>query len=292
METNEETILGKLAEARKAYQEKNYPKALEIYLWLEQQLQDDPQNLPIIQIEIGWTYYHLQDPPNCIRYLAAMESNQALTSQQRFDCLRLSGFSCEKLGDSGKAIRFLRKAIKEKVEEKQKRFTYFEIGKIYFIRGEMEQAKPYLEKSMKLLESGEIQYRLSVDYYLGFIAFFQQDYAKAREYFIKILNNARDPVTEASGYFGMAHLYYQNKQFHALLDATQKILSLNPDFYDKESLGFFLCTVYLELKREGELSAAFEELQKQHPNGRYKNFYPVFEEGLRKMRQIPGQTQP
>ena len=58
MKPTEQEILDRLAKARNAYLDRDYTRALMDYLWVAEQIKDDPDNLPIVQIEIGWSYYY------------------------------------------------------------------------------------------------------------------------------------------------------------------------------------------------------------------------------------------
>jgi tetratricopeptide (TPR) repeat protein len=281
----ERKIISELEKAREAYLRKDYLKALRLYKWIEQQILDDDVNLPVIQIEIGWTYYNLKDYKNCIQYLKKVEENKLLTNTQRFDCKRLIGFSHEYLGDNEKAIQYIEKSIKENVDVELQKYALFELGKIYFIKGAMGKAKPYLLKAKELFKTNALKYKLATAYYLGFIAFYEKDFQTAYKYFSNIVENAKDAENEANGYFGLAHLYYEEKKYPVLIDISQKILRLNPKFYDKETLGFFLCKSYREMKMFNDLKTFYNELLQNYPEGRYKEYYPVFEESLEKLFQ-------
>ena len=285
MDNDEQIILKELDKARNAYLEKDYSKALKSYKWIEQQILDDSFNLSVIQIEIGWTYYNLQNYKNCIHYLKKIEDNKSITVAQRFDCKRLIGFSYEYLGNNEKAIIYINKAIKEDTNVVNKKYALFELGKIHFIQGAMAKAKPYLLKAKDLFKKNELKYKEAVDYYLGFITFYEKDFQKAHDYFLDIIKNATNAGSEASGYFGLAHLHYEKKQYPVLIDVSKKILRLSPNFYDMETLGFFLCKSYLEMKMLNDLRIFYSELLKNYPEGRYKNYYPTFEKSLKKVIQ-------
>lgn len=286
MNPEESRILARLNRARQAYLSHDYDQAIEDYEWVEKQIFDDEENLPIIWIEMGWSHYHLGNYGNAISYFKKALESDRLTPEQRFDCLRLTGFSYGALKRPNLAIQFLKKAIAQPVDEALKKISYFELGKFYFTLGKFKQAKAPLEKAWRLFGDQEMDYKLVLAYYLGFIASLETKYQEANRFFDFIISRASTPKSRAPGFFGKAHLFYARKEYPALIDACEKILQLDPDFYDKETLGFFLCTGYLNLKMWDELEQFFTRLKSAYPRGRYKASYPVFEQAIEE-RKIP-----
>lgn len=116
---------------------------------------------------------------------------------------------------------------------------------------------------------------------MGFVAYFQKRYEEAKSRFNKLLHENNDVKTKASGHFGLAHLYYHDKNYILLKDTCEKIIRLDTTFYDKETLGYFLCHAYLHLKMWPELSSFFQELESSYPNGRYSTEYKAFRQVLK-----------
>ena len=286
MENSEKQILDDLAAARNYYASGKFPQAITIYSRLAELLKDDKENLAVIQIELGWSYYQNQDYPLVIECLQKAHQGGTLDKQQEFDCYRLSGFSLELLGKRKEALEQLKKAVGTEVPETVKRFSYFELGKILFTDGQLMEAQQYLKLAQALFNEQEKSYQTALEYYLGFIHFFQKEYPAARKNFDQVVQYSDDHKTKASGYFGMAHLYYQQKDFPVLIDICEKILRLDEAFYDKETLGYFLCESYLHLKNLDNLENFFNELKGQYPQGRYLQEYHKFAEAL-KHRQVP-----
>jgi len=287
-----EDLLRTLEEAQAAFAKQEYRLALARYQWVERHIQDDPENLPVIQIEIGWSHYLLQEYPDAIRYFAKALQSPRLNPTQRFDCLRLSGFSYEFAGDPEKASAFLQDALAQEVEETLKRYTYFELGKICFAQRRLAEAKAPLLKARQLFGAGEApagerEYLQTTLYYLGFIAFFEGDPGEAEKLFREYVEKAPDLKSQAPGYFGLAHLFYERKEYPALLDVCDKILHLDADFYDKETLAFFLCRGYLELQMWEELEMFLPNLIETYPEGRYQAAYPQLQWALRHRRLPP-----
>ncbi len=287
MKNSEQQILDDLAAARNYYSEGKFPQAIEIYSRLAELLKDDKENSAVIQIELGWSYYQNQDYPRVIQCLEKARHSGILDQQQEFDCYRLSGFSMELLGQRKEALAQLKKAIGMEVPEAVKRFSYFELGKILFTDGQMTEAQHYLNLAQPLFTEEEMSYLTALAYYQGFVNFFQKDYTTARKNFDYVVKLSDDHKTRASGYFGMAHLYYQQKDYPVLIDICEKIMRLDEAFFDKETLGYFLCGSYLHLKNWESLEIFFNELKGQYPEGRYHKEYSKFAEAL-KHRQVTG----
>jgi len=285
MKSNEKKILEKIEQARKAYLGKNYQKSIELYKWVEEQIQDDPVNLPIIWIELAWSYYNFKDFKNCIFYLDKSLTSDLLTTRQQFDCLRLIGFSYSALKDSKNALRYLEEALKKELPELEKKYVHFEAGKIYFLTGAFKKSKTYLDTVAKFFSWKESDYFQAVRYYQGFIAFYEKQYEYAESFFTEIIENATGNENRATGYFGMAHLFYERKNYDKLIDTCKEILELDKKFYDGETLAFFLCKAFMELKQLEELTAFYNELRNKYPDGRYQSYYPAFEKEISNVKR-------
>ncbi len=280
MEPTKEEIIAVLKKAQEAFMAQNYSEAIEKYGWVEQYIQDDPENLAALWTEMGWTYYLMQDYPKAITVLKKALESSHLNQKQVFDCLRIIGFSHEYAGNPDKAIAFLQDALLQGVDDEEKRYTYFELGKIFFAQNMSRDAKPYLEKAQKLLSKTDHDYLQTTLYYLGFIAFFEKEMEKAEDLFHAYIKNAINEQTAVPGYFGMAHLHFERKNFEALLEISQKIMQLDNAFFDRETIAFFLCKSYLALEKWKELGVFLPELKAAFPNGRYKAVYPEMQQAL------------
>lgn len=286
MNPDEKKVLEKIGQARNAYLKNDYAKSVELYKWVEGQIQDDPVNLPIIWIELGWSYYNLRDFKNSISYLEKALTSSQLTVRQQFDCLRLIGFSHGALKESNNALRFLKNALKKDISEAEKKYVNFEVGKIYFLTGALKKSETYFESAAKFFHWEEAEYCQSIRYYQGFLAFYEKEYAYAERAFAEIIENARGKENKATGYFGMAHLLYQKQDYTELIALCEKIMELDKNFYDGETVAFFFCKSFMELNRLKELAIFYNELKNKYPNGRYHSYYPAFEEIL-----TPGETE-
>jgi tetratricopeptide (TPR) repeat protein len=286
MQDDEKKIVTRVEKARKLYSEGKYPEAIRLYQKLAEILQEDRENLFIIQIELAWSYYNNGQYREAIDLLQSALKSGNLNTQQIFDCYRLIGFSSELAGMRKQAIKYLQQALNLDIPEDQKRFTYFELGKIYFTAGEMIEAEHFLKKAEPLLHDDEKSYITALHYYLGFTDYFQKNFDHARSHFDYVIENADDYKTRASGFFGLAHIHFHNREYPILIDLCEKIIRIDNSFFDKETLGYFLCESYLNLKDWDNLKIFFEELQSDYPEGRYASTYNKFEYAV-KQRKIP-----
>jgi len=216
--------------------------------------------------------------------LRKAQNSPSITPKQRFDCLRIIGFSYQTLGKTKKALDSLEKALKQEIAESEKKYVYFEIGKIHFLRGAIKKSKNYLEKALPFFDWKEEAYRQALTYYLGFVAYYEKRFDKAKKLFSEIIEKATDNKSKASGYFGLAHLLYENKNYQELNTICFKIMELEKNFYDRETLAFFLSKSFMELKRYDEFTMFFNELRNNYPTGRYQSHYPVFEKMLEELK--------
>ena len=287
MSESEQKILKQLKTARDLYLKGDYPKAIEIYKELETVLKDDPENLSVILIELGWAFYNNQEYENAITRMEKAIAGKNINQQQMFDCYRIIGFCYEMLKKDDLAIKNLVSALTIDVSRSAKRYAIFELGKIYFTAGQIVKAQEYLKEANQLFEDSEMDYKTALAYYLGFAAYFEKNFPLAQKHFNFVVQRGKDYKTLASGYFGLAHLHYQHKEYEALIDTSEKIMRLDDAFFDKETLGYFLCEAYLNLKDNKELSNFFSELKSAYPKGRYASEYPKFERALKEEKTSP-----
>ncbi|MFZ0392000.1 MAG: tetratricopeptide repeat protein [Calditrichia bacterium] len=291
MGIKESDLMNILSEARRLYEQKSFTEAIRRYREAADHLKEDADNLPIVQIELGWSYYAAQQYREAVRVFQKALASGKLDDQQKFDVLRLCGFSLELSGDWQQAHDYLDKALRVEIAERIKRFTYFEMGKLLFIRGKISEAEQFLQTAEDLFEDDEPDYLLTLNYYMGFSRFFQGNYKEARRRFDFIIQNAGEPEKKVGGYFGLAHLHFKNKEYPALLDLTERILLLDPEFYDRETLAFFSCEAFFHLNKWEDLERFFREMVQRYPHGRYFKEYAKFQAALDAHRQNPDQAE-
>ena len=286
MKADKAEVINALKKAHTAFLNKDYKSSLKEYQWLERNLQDKPEDLPVIWIELGWNFYFLQDFENAIFYLQKAVREPQLNLKQRFDCLRLLGYSHEYAGREEKGLAYLQDALAEELSDFDKRHILFEIGKIFFSQNNPIEAKKYLQQAYGIFSNDELDYIQTARYYLGFIAYIEGKQEDAERLFHEIIKFARDEPGQAPGHFGLAHLSYEQKEYEAVIEICQKIIQLDNQFYDKETLAFFLCRAYMELEMWTELGLFLPHLIDEFPEGKYRSAYSTFLAAAH-TRQIP-----
>jgi len=281
MSQTEQEILQQLGKARDLYLNNNFAKAIEIYKNLEIELKDDPENLTIILIELGWACYNNQQYQDAIDKMEKAITGKKINQQQKYDCYRIIGFCYEMLNNHDQAIKNLEIALNIEVPRSAKRYAIFELGKIYFTSGQILKAQKYLMDANQLFKDSEMEYKTTLGYYLGFVAYFEKNFPLAQQHFNFVIQRGKDYKTLASGYFGIAHLHYQHQEFEALIDTCEKITRLDETFFDKETLAYFLCEAYYNLKDWQKLSSFYTELKSIYPEGRYATEYQKYELALK-----------
>ncbi|HQV31874.1 MAG TPA: tetratricopeptide repeat protein [Calditrichia bacterium] len=285
MNHNPKEIVAALKRAQAAFLKQQYREALQDYMVVYDALGDQDPNIFPVMIEIGWTHYFLQEYDQAAFFMENAVREGHFPPAEVFDALRLIGFSYGSLGNGDRAIAFLQDALAQPVEEFQKRQVYFELGKLFFHQNLSAEARPYLRKALDLFLPEEIEYRNTTRYYLGFIDITDNDLTAAEKRFESIVREGQGKA-KAPGLFGLAHLLYARKAYPQLQETVSKILENDPDFFDKETLTFFLCRTYVELRQWELLEKFLPKFVDEYPHGRYKSTYPAFVKALR-YRQPP-----
>jgi tetratricopeptide (TPR) repeat protein len=116
----------------------------------------------------------------------------------------------------------------------------------------------------------DLNYGLSVLFYLGFIYYYLNNFEMSREYFDRILKESSSKQRDASAYFGIAFNEFHDKNYLNVISLCEKIINLDENFFDKESLGFLTAASYFYLGRKDIFRRYYSQLIKTYPEGRYK----------------------
>ena len=242
MNPDPQAIVDRLKQAQEAFLSGEYRQALEHYRWVEANLGEDRDALPLIWMEMGWCHYFLQNYTAAIeRFSRVLERRERLTEQQIFDALRLVGFSHKSTGNPDRAIAFLQDAVARPIPDAEKRHAWFELGRLFFTQDLAAEAGPYLEQALANFAEEEGDYRQSARYYLGFVRLLSGDHRAAEDLFEAILGEAPNATEQAPGHFGLAHLRYADRDYRSVVAQCREVMSADPDFFDRETVAFFLC---------------------------------------------------
>ncbi len=262
-------------------------KAIYEKLLYEQNITGSERTLA--EFEYSWILYRQKLFPESIAILSRIGNEKELSDQQRFDALKLLAFSYEALNDWENAKKNMLAADEIKLDDQEKKYLIFELGKVLFIEGSYDKALPYLERAEKAF-SDDDHYRLSAGFYKGFIFLFKNEPDKAAEMFAQIIEFADTPELLSSGLFGMAHVYFKTENFENLLKTCRDITGVYPDFDDKETIAYFSVTAYFMLEQWDNFSLFYEQLKYNYPNGKYAETYDIFEEKLNSLKNKINKT--
>ena len=88
-------------------------------------------------------------------------------------------------------------------------------------------------------------------------------------YFSQILSAEPGPQRLASAKFGLAFLEFRGKNYLNAITLCEEIISLDANFFDKESVGFLTAASYFYLGRKDIFSEYYNKMKETYPDGRY-----------------------
>jgi tetratricopeptide (TPR) repeat protein len=234
-----------------------------------QKLTDDSVNRAMIWAELSWVYYYLHN------FQAAVESaSQVLECDPdylaREDISRLLGYAYLNLKNSTLAEKYLQQSLEYDSNSDKQQFVKYELGKMLFIQGNYDLAYPYFVDITQYFKENGFDYYLSVLFYLGFIHYYLKNYTKARENFEQILAQPCSAERQSSAYYGLAFLEFNDRNYLNVISLCEKIISLDRNFFDKETVGFLTAASYNYLGRNDIFLEYCKQMVKSYPQGRYQ----------------------
>jgi len=267
-----------LKKARNHLEQKQYKNARLMYFQAFNQI-SDPRLRAIIWAELSWVYYYEGDHTKAIE-----ASENVLLHDENYrakdDLYRLQGYAYLAQNDSTLAERFLTQSLSENSTADKQQYVKYELAKLHFYRGNYDLAHPLLEEILDFFGQKDPVYQMSVLFFLGFVYYYLESYAHARRSFEQILSENPPAARKASGFFGLAFVEFHDKNYLNVISLCEKIMDLEPDFFDRESVAFLTAASYYYLGRIDIFNEYYEQLLKAFPKGRYVN-------ELKVMRQNP-----
>lgn len=261
-------FLNSLKKARSHLEKKEYPQARKMYFHAYNHTREN-KNRAIIWSELSWVYYYESDFEKAIEAAENVLINDS-NYQALDDLYRVMGFSYLARGDQALAERYLTLSVEHSRDEEKIRFVRFELGKMYFVRGAYDLAYNQLKHLEDDFRDSEQAYHLSVLFYLGFIHYYLEQPDKARTYFNEILAGDPDDQRRASGFFGLAFIEFQQKNYLNVISLCERIMTLDRHFFDTESVAFLTAASYHHLGRKDIFDSYYQEMIKTFPDGRYR----------------------
>ena len=256
-----------LNKARQYFEKKQYKNARLMYFQAMNQV-DNMVEKAIVWAEISWVYYYENDFNKAIE-----AAENVLISDPAYkaidDLYRVQGYSYLSLNNTTLAERFLQLSLENNSSDEKQQYVKYELGKLQFIRGNYDLAHPFFNDIQDFFENSNDEYKRSVWFYLGFIYYYLNNFEKSQEYFTQILSDESSAKRQASAKFGLAFLEFQKKNFLNAITLCEEIISLDEDFFDKESVGFLTAASYFYLGRKDIFNEYFIKMKETYPSGRY-----------------------
>ena len=264
-----EDLFDILRQARTALASKEYERSRDHYIQA-QKMTTDVTKQAIIWAELSWVYYYLNNYQQAIdSALHVFECNPDY--QAREDITRLLGYAYLGLKNNIEAENYLQQSLQYDSNSDKQQFVKYELGKMYFVQGNYDLAYPYFAEIMHHFKDVSIEYFLSVLFYMGFIHYFLKNYTAAKENFEQILSGQSSSERQATAYYGLAFLEFNDRNYLNVISLCEKIVSLDRNFFDKETIGFLTAASYYYLGRNDIFLEYFKQMNKSYPQGRYRN---------------------
>ncbi|MCB0282243.1 MAG: hypothetical protein H6627_06115 [Calditrichae bacterium] len=253
--------------ARSLYEEEKFKEASQIYLQSINSAAND-QDKALVWAELSWTFYKLKS------YKQTIEASQNVLNldahyNAKEDLYRLIGYSYIALGDNPEAEKYLLESLKVENKSQKQQYIYYELAKIYFRQEMYEQALEYINKVESFFEKNSKDFWLSALFFKGFIHYYQKQLDESDKIFNTIVTLADQAGVQANGFYGQAYIAFEKKKYLDTINLCEKVIKLNPGFYDMESLGFLMAASFFHLERYDIFEMYYLELQKKFPSGRY-----------------------
>jgi tetratricopeptide (TPR) repeat protein len=266
-------------QARQLFDEQKYSEATKLYYNSLDHSHNDEEKATV-WAELCWCYYKLKSFKQVIEAgVKVLEFDKLY--EAKADLYRLMGYSYFALENDDRAEKFLLKSIEEDYESDKQKYVCYELGKLYFRNHKYSDAIKYLEMTEAFFKNQAKEYWISMLFFKGFSHYYQQNLVKAASIFQELIDNTEDPILQSNGYYGMAYVEFEQKNYLNTINICEKITRLNPNFFDKESLGFMMAAAFYYLGRYDVFSQYYFQMQKSFKGGRY------LEELSRMEAQIP-----
>jgi len=267
MSSNHQKFLDSLESARKHFERKSFKNARLMY-FQAMNFTEEAENKAIIWAEVSWVYFYEKS------FEEAIEAAENVLLQDpaykaRDDIYRVQGYAYIALGNPAMAERLLQLSLDENNSDDKQQYVKYELGKLYFTQGNYDLAHPYFNEILHYFQEKTPEYTWSILFYLGFIAYYLKNEKKSRECFKRILADNPPAQRQASAKFGLAFLEFQQKNYLNVITLCEEILSMDKNFFDKESVGFLTAASYYYLGRHDIFDAYCNKMKESFPEGRY-----------------------
>jgi len=256
-----------IRQARLLYDDEKYDEASKHYLQALKQAANN-KDLALVWAELCWTFYQKGSFSQAID-AAENVLNYDPQYAAREDLYRIKGFSHLLLNESDKAEEFLQKSIEiDRVSDKQK-FIIYELGKLHFRQQNYAEAARLFDEVEEWLKDNREDYYLSLLFFKGFIFYYNGKIDKAEAVFSFMLTRCESDTDRANALYGQAYVAFSKKDYLNTINMCEKVTTLNPSFFDMESVAFLTAASFFYLGRYDVFEKYFGQMKKAYPEGRY-----------------------
>lgn len=256
-----------VTEARKLFDEKKYKEATKSY-YTALDLVANNEDRATIWAELCWVHYKNRSYQEVIEAAEnVLEFNPEYKGED--DLYRLMGYSYFALENDEKAEEFFLKSLEMDKSSEKQQYVCYELGKLYFRNQRYADAEKYLGMCQTYFKENAKEYWISLLFFQGFSCYYQQKIDAAQGYFKELIENAKDPVQQCNGFYGLAYVYFDKKNYLETINTCEKITKLNSNFFDLESVGFLTTASFFYLGRFDVFKEYFEQMKKRFQGGRY-----------------------
>ena len=176
-----------LETARKLFDKEEYAKAETVYLQIEQKTKSSDDKA-IIWAELSWLYYSQKQYDKSVEAADKVILNdENYKAKERI--FRVQGYAYLGLNKLESASQYLELSLEQNSELPEQQYVKFELGKLYFKKGEYDKALPFLEEIEKYFISENQEYYYSILFFLGFSYYYLENLSNATKCFDTIIKS-------------------------------------------------------------------------------------------------------
>jgi lipopolysaccharide biosynthesis regulator YciM len=277
-----ESIQDLIRKAHELFLDNQLDDAEVIYRELLYDRMIDGKDRVVVELEYSWLLYRQKRIDEALAILLKLKDSPDLTTRQLFDLYRLIGFSYIVREDFVNAIQYLNQAIGQPLSDMEKKYVYYELGRLHFLQREYPEALQFMSRALQFFMEDD-EYHFAIYYYLGFIYMFQDNLEDAFDAFSYLVENAPQEEKVLGGMYGMAQVFMRQHNYENVIKTCKDILSLRPDFEDKETLAYMLVRSYYELNDWENFKLFYLEMKQTYPNSIYREIYPLFDKKIEEL---------
>ncbi len=263
------SIRQSLEKARNLFETREYIKAEKLYLQILKSI-SKPAEKAVIWGELSWLYYHIKSYKKAIDAAESVLINDE-DYPTKENLFRVQGYSYLGLKKHTMAAEYLKLSLEQNSVIPDQQYAKYELGKLYFKNGDYDLALPYLEDIRFFFQKEKQEYHLSVLFFLGFAYYYLESFVKAQKCFEEILTTNPNHQRYASASFGIAYIEFEKKNYLKVISLCEKIIAMDDNFFDKESIGFLTTASYFYLGRYDLFNAYYTQMIQTYPTGKYNS---------------------